>query len=101
MLLVTSAFSLILVNASNKPEMPPNCQPGVYFVPTGCKKGYTGETKKQILTRNHEHEKAVFKNDKSDAIAEHQDKCGCEIDLTMTKTVAVEPTWYRREYVKP
>ena len=86
-----------ILTSKNKPEMPINCQPGVYFVPTGCRKGYTGETKKQILTRNYEHEKAVFKNDQADAIAEHHDKCGCEIDLTMTKTVAVEPTWYRRK----
>ena len=86
-----------ILTSKNKPEMPPNSQPGVYFVPTGCKKGYTGETKKQILTRNREHEKSLFKNDKADAIAEHQDKCGCEIDLTLTKTIAVEPTWYRRK----
>ena len=86
-----------ILTSKNKPEMPTNCQPGVYFVPTGCRKGYTGETKKQILTRNNEHEKAIFKNDQADAIAEHHDKCGCEIDLTMTKTVAVEPAWYRRK----
>ena len=77
--------------------MPTNCQPGVYFVPTGCRRGYTGETKKQILTRNIEHGKAIFNNDLKDAIAEHHDKCGCNIDLTQTKTVAVEPAWYRRK----
>ena len=77
--------------------MPTNCQPGVYFVPTGCRKGYTGETKDQILTRNYEHEKAVFNNDQKHTIAEHHDKCGCKIDLTKTKTVAVKPTWYRRK----
>ena len=80
-----------ILTSKNKPEMPTNCQPGVYFVPTGCRKGYTGETKKQILTRNYEHEKAVFNNDQKDAIAEHHNKCGCKIDLAKTKTVAVEP----------
>ena len=69
----------------------------MYFVPTGCRRGYTGETKKQILTRNIEHGKAIFNNDLQDAIAEHHDKCGCNIDLTQTKTVAVEPAWYRRK----
>ena len=77
--------------------MPLNYQPGVYFIPTGCNKGYTGETKKQILTRNKEHEKAIFKNDQGDAVAEHQDKCGCNIDLSKVKTIAVEPQWYRRK----
>ena len=76
-----------ILTSKNKPEMPINCQPGVYFVPTGCRRGYTGETKKQILTRNIEHGKAIFNNDLKDAIAEHHDKCGCNIDLTQTKTV--------------
>ena len=86
-----------ILTSENKPEMPLNCQLGVYFIPTGCMKGYTGETKKQILTRNKEHEKAIFKNDCNDAIAEHHDKCGCNIDLSQIKTVAVEPLWYRRK----
>ena len=86
-----------ILTSKNKPEMPLNCQPGVYFIPTGCNKGYTGETKKQVLTRNKEHEKAIFKNDCGDAVAEHHDKCGCSIDLNQVKTVAVEPQWYRRK----
>ena len=27
----------------------------------------------------------------------HHDKCGCNIDLSQIKTVAVEPLWYRRK----
>ena len=87
-----------ILTSKNKPEMPPNSQPGVYFVPTGCQRGYTGETKKQISTRNKEHEKAIFKGDtKNDALAGHQNICDCEIDLSKTKTIAVEPIWFRRK----
>ena len=81
----------------NKPQLPPNSQPGVYFVPTGCKSGYTGETKKRISTRNTEHEKAVFKGNIEDALAEHQQKCNCEIKWEHTKTIAIENNYYRRK----
>ena len=40
-----------ILTTRNKPQLPPNSHPGVYFIPTECKKGYTGETKK--------HEKAA------------------------------------------
>ena len=45
-----------ILTCKNKPQLPKNSQPGVYFTSTGCGKGYTGETKKQIKTR-----KIVFK----------------------------------------
>ena len=45
-----------------------------------------------------EHEEAVFKGDtKGDAIAEHQASCNCAINFEGTKTVAVEPLWFRRK----
>ena len=70
----------------------------MYFIPTGCGLGYTGETKKQIKTRNREHEEAVFKgNIEDDAIAEHANSCDCELDWDKTKTIAVEPIWFRRK----
>ena len=34
---------------------------------------------------------------KNDAIAGHQNICDCEIDLSKTKTIAVEPIWFRRK----
>ena len=77
--------------------MPPNSQPGVYFVPTGCQSGYTGETKKRISTRNTEHEKAVFTGYTKDAIAEHKESCDCPMDWEKTKTIAVEPIFFRRK----
>ena len=87
-----------ILTSRNKPKMPDNSQPGVYFFPTGCGLGYTGETKKRIQTRNQEHEEAVFKgNTEEDAIAEHADSCNCELDWTKTKTIAVEPIWFRRK----
>ena len=87
-----------ILTSKNKPQLPRNSQPGVYFVPTGCRSGYTGETKKQVRTRNTEHEEAVFKGEtKNDAIAEHQASCNCTIDFEKTKTVAVEPVWFRRK----
>ena len=87
-----------ILTSKNKPKLPPNSQPGVYFVPTGCGSGYTGESKKQIRTRNLEHEKAVFKGDtKNDAIAEHKDSCDCQMDWEAVKTLAVEPIWFKRK----
>ena len=60
--------------------------------------GYTGETKKQVKTRNREHEEAVFKgNTEEDAIAEHADTCNCELNWERIKTIAVEPIWFRRK----
>ena len=87
-----------ILTSRNKPRLPSNSQPGVYFIPTGCGSAYTGETKKQIRTRNTEHEEAVFKgNTNGDAIAEHSASCNCEINWENTKTVAVEPVWFKRK----
>ena len=81
-----------ILTSRNKPKLPPNSQPGVYFVPTGCASGYTRESKRQIRTRNLEHERAVFKGDtKGDAIAEHKDSCECQMNWDAVKTLAVEP----------
>ena len=90
-------LSSILTN-KNKPQLPPNSQPGVYYVPTSCKRGYTGETKKCVSTRNTEHEKAVFKGDiVNDALAEHDQTCDCTIKWEETKTLAIEPIFFRRK----
>ena len=87
-----------ILTSKNKPQLPPNSQPGVYFIPTSCKKGYTGETKKKIGTRKTEHEKAVFKGDvRNDALAEHQQICNCQIEWENTETIAIEPIWFRRK----
>ena len=75
----------ILTNR-NKPQLPPNSKPGVYFVPTGCKAGYTGETKKKISSRNTQNEKAVFKGQvEDDALAEHKQTCECKNRLESNK----------------
>ena len=75
-----------------------NSQPGVYFTSTGCGKGYTGETTKQIKTRTLEHEKAVFKGDVAgDAFAEHKELCNCTINWKDTKTLAIVLIWFRRK----
>ena len=88
----------LLLTKKNKPELPPNIQPGVYFISTSRKGGYTGETKKCVKTRNIEHEKAVFKGDiKNDAVAEHEQACNCNIEWAKTKTLAVEPSYFRRK----
>ena len=87
-----------ILTSKNKPKLPINSNQGVYFTPTGCNKGYTGETGKQIDTRNKEHEKAVFEgNVKNDAIAAHTSVCGCEARFGETQVVAVEPVWFRRK----
>ena len=87
-----------ILTSRNKPQLPSNSQPGVYFTSTGCGKGYTGETKKQIKTRIIEHEKAVFKGDVAgDAFAEHKELCNCTINWNDTKTLAIEPIWFKRK----
>ena len=51
-----------------------------------------------VKTRNTEHEKAVFKGDiKNDAVAEHEQACNCNIEWAKTKTLAVEPSYFRRK----
>ena len=87
-----------ILTSSNKPKLPPNSSQGVYFIPTGCNKGYTGETGKQIDTRTNEHAKAIFNGDvANDAIAAHKDACDCTDRLEETQLLAVEPVWYRRK----
>ena len=59
-----------ILTTRNKPKLPNNSKPGVYYIPTGCHKGYTGETKKKTSSRVTEHEKAVFNDDaQNDALA--------------------------------
>ena len=87
-----------ILTKQNKPQLPPNSKPGVYFIPTSCKTGYTGETKKRISSRNTQHEKAVFKGDvDEDALAEHNQTCDCKISWDQTQTLAVEPIFFRRK----
>ena len=87
-----------ILTIRNKPRLPPNSKPGVYFTPTECCKGYTGETKKKVNTRINEHKKAVFKGDvRSDALAKHTQECPCTIKWQDTTTIAVEPIWFRRK----
>ena len=69
----------------------------MYFTPTGCARGYTGETKKRISTRNKEHEKAIFEENVKDALAEHHASCDCSVETSNTRTLAVEPHYYRRK----
>ena len=87
-----------ILTSSNKPKLPLNSNRGVYFIPTGCNKGYTGETGKQIDTRTNEHARAIFKGDAAhDAIAAHKSVCDCTDRLEETQILAVEPVWYRRK----
>ena len=87
-----------ILTSRNKPQLPPHSHPGCYFIPTGCKSGYTGETKKRICKRNTEHEKAIFNGDaKGDALAQHSQTCNCEIKWDNVKTLCVEPVWFRRK----
>ena len=87
-----------ILTSGNKPKLPPNSNQGVYFIPTGCQKGYTGETGKKTSTRTNEHAKAIFNEDtKNDALAAHKVNCACADRLDETQVIAVEPVWYRRK----
>ena len=87
-----------VLTSRNKPQLPTNSQPGVYFISTSCKAGYTGETKKKVCTRNLEHEKSVYEGDsENDALATHKNFCDCRIKWDSVKTLSVEPIWFRRK----
>ena len=87
-----------LLKTRNKPQLPNNSKPGVYYIPTGCNKGYTGETKKKVSTRVTEHDKAVFTGDiDNDALAAHKENCDCDVRWEQSKTIAIEPIWFRRK----
>ena len=86
-----------ILTSKIKPSLPHNSNKGVYFTPTGCARGYTGETKKRISTRNKEHEKAIFEENVKDALAEHHASCDCSVETSHTRTLAVEPHYYRRK----
>ena len=86
-----------ILTSKNKPQLPTCSYPGIYFIPTSCTAGYTGETKKRISSRNTEHQKAVFKGDLEDAMAEHDQNCGCEIKWDNVKTLSIEAVWFRRK----
>ena len=86
-----------ILTTCNKDQLPPNSQPGVYLIPCECKSRYTGETKKRILSRNKEHEKDVFLgNVKDSALAVHCSKCNGNIQWSNTRTLAIEPNYFRR-----
>ena len=89
-----------VLTSRNKPQLPPNKKVGVYFTPTDCDMGYTGETGKMITTRTKQHEKAIFDVNRKDAIAAHVcdcHACDCDNKLDRTQVVAVEPNYYRRK----
>ena len=71
--------------------MPPNSQPGVYFISTGCAKGHTKETD-QYRTGE-----GILKGDTNDAIARHKGSRDCEMDWTKTRTIDVEPIRFNRK----
>ena len=86
-----------ILTTRNKPQLPPNSQPGVYLTSCECNAKYTGRTKKKISTRNKEHEKAVFIEDsEKSALAEHAKSCNHHIKWTDTQTLAVENNFFKR-----
>ena len=86
-----------ILTSRNKDKLPPNSQPGVYFIPCECQGGYTGQTKKRIISREKEHEKDVFLEKISDsALAEHCSKCNGIIQWSNTRTLAIESNCFKR-----
>ena len=69
----------------------------MYLVPCECESKYTGQTKKRVLSRNKEHEKNVFLQNKGDsALAVHSTICNSNIQWSETKTLAIETNYFRR-----
>ena len=62
------------------------------------KQGEIPVTKKKTSSRVTEHEKAVFNDDaQNDALAAHKQECDCDIPWEESKTIAIEPIWFRRK----
>ena len=86
-----------ILTSSNKPKLPINSHPGVYIVPCECNYRYTGQTEKRVFNRVKQHAKNVFEeNVDMSAISEHNVTCDRDIEWTKTKTLSIEPTYFRR-----
>ena len=86
-----------ILTGRNKQQLPRNSYPGVYRIPCKCGRRYTGNTGKQVSTRETQHEKAVFSgNYKDSALSEHTNDCQAGIDWENTITIANEPHYYKR-----
>ncbi|XP_065684396.1 uncharacterized protein LOC136096749 [Hydra vulgaris] len=86
----TSAPSLSNILCNNKTKLPPNSNPGVYQLKCSCGNIYIGETKKKIISRSAEHQRAC-KNQKwsSSGATEHSKTCRGNFDWLNPKTLAV------------
>ena len=75
---------------NNKTKLPPNSNPGVYQKKRTCGSIYIGETKKKIISRSIEHQRAC-KNEKwsSSGATEHSKTCRGSFDWLNPKTIAV------------
>jgi len=83
---------------NNKTKLPPNSHPGVYQLKCSCGSIYIGETKKKIISRSVEHQKAC-KNEKwaSSGATEHSKTCRGTFDWLNPKTLAVNPEYRTRK----
>ncbi|XP_065657975.1 uncharacterized protein LOC136082496 [Hydra vulgaris] len=97
----TSPPNLNNILCNNKTKLPPNSNPGVYELKCSCGSIYIGETKKKIISRSAEHQRAC-KNQKwlSSGATEHSRTCRGTFDWLNPKTLAVIPEYRIRKVRK-
>ncbi|XP_065658414.1 uncharacterized protein LOC136082928 [Hydra vulgaris] len=80
-----------LLTSKNKTKLPSNSQPGTYIIKCNCSKVYIGETKMQVSTRMHQHQKSINENKPNQsALAYHKTFCKENIIWEKTRTLKVE-----------
>ncbi|XP_065667725.1 uncharacterized protein LOC136088016 [Hydra vulgaris] len=94
----TSPSNLNYILCNNKTKLPPNSNPGVYELKCSCGSINIGETKKKIISRSAEHQRAC-RNQKwsSSGATEHSRTCRGTFDLLNPKTLAVIPEYRIRK----
>jgi predicted GIY-YIG superfamily endonuclease len=94
----TSAPNLNNILCNNKTKLPPNSHPGVYQLKCSCGSIYIGETKKKVISRSVEHQRAC-KNEKwtSSGATEHSKTCQGTFDWLNPKTLAVNAEYRSRK----
>ena len=86
-----------ILTKRNKSKLPPNSYPGVYLIQCECRYRYTGQTDKRVVNREKQHQKNIFNGDeKASALAEHSLKCSCNVNWDNTKTLSIQPTYFKR-----
>ncbi|XP_065677390.1 uncharacterized protein LOC136092772 [Hydra vulgaris] len=87
-----------LLISKNKSKLPSNSHPGTYIIKCNCSKVYIGETKMQVNTQMHQHQKSINENKPNQTVlAYHKTFCKENIIWEKTRTLKVENKKFERK----